>query len=172
MESVSQLSIESIRRFLPHRAPFLLVDRVLSVIPQGELADLGTSKVCGTKVTALKNFTYNEPFVPGHFPEYSIIPGVILLETLAQAASFAMYPFVKADPHSDQQKMECILIGVDGARFRKPVIPGDQLTIEAEVIKARGRFWTFLAKGLVDGNVVVEAEMLASVSVKREKEGT
>lgn len=165
-ESKYRLDIERIRRFLPHRAPFLLVDRVLDIAPKGahaSIRDVTPENVVGTRVTAIKNFTYNEPFVPGHFPNYSIVPGVILIETMAQAASFSIYPFLESDLENATKNFQCILIGVDNVRFRKPVIPGDTFKIEIEVTRCRGLLWGFKATGIVDGKTVAEAELLANL---------
>ncbi|MBU6376179.1 MAG: hypothetical protein KGQ59_09305, partial [Bdellovibrionales bacterium] len=156
------LDIEKIRAFLPHRSPFLLVDRILDIQPKGDLSrfDLsnGADKL-GTKVVGLKNFTFNEPFIPGHFPGYSIVPGVIQIETMAQVASFALYPFFEGHPEM-KRGFQCILVGVDAARFRRPVIPGDALRVEAELTKARGKIWGFHVEGFVDGQRAVEADIL------------
>src|ERR1700730_9418025 len=96
-ESQYRLNIDQIRTFLPHRAPFLLVDRVLEIHPNGDLNDFSPENMVGIKVVALKNYTYNEPYVMGHFPNFSIVPGVLLLETMAQAASFSIYPYMIKD---------------------------------------------------------------------------
>ena len=162
------LDIEKIRAFLPHRAPFLLVDRILEIHPKGDLAHFdinnGADKV-GTRVVGLKNYTFNEPFIPGHFPDYSIVPGVLQIETMAQVASFALYPFIESRFAELAGKFQTILVGVDGARFRKPVIPGDSLRVEAELTRCRGRMWGFNAAGFVDGQKVVEAELLANLGM-------
>ncbi|MFN7684694.1 MAG: 3-hydroxyacyl-ACP dehydratase FabZ [Oligoflexia bacterium] len=162
------LDIERVRSFLPHRAPFLLVDRILEIHPQGDLSQFdvanGSDKV-GTRVIGLKNYTYNEPFIPGHFPNYSIVPGVLQIEMMAQVASFAIYPFIESRFAEMAGKFQTILVGVDGARFRKPVIPGDSVRVEAELVKCRGKMWGFQAAGFVEGQKVVEAELLASLSV-------
>lgn len=161
------LDIEKIRAFLPHRAPFLLVDRILEIQPVGDLSKFdpmnGAEKV-GTRVIGIKNFSYNEPFIPGHFPSYSIVPGVIQIETMAQVASFALYPFLE-QRMEEARGFQCILVGVDGARFRKPVIPGDTLRVEAELTRAKSRIWGFHVEGFVDGQRVVEADVLANLSM-------
>ena len=161
------LDIEKIRGFLPHRAPFLLVDRILEIHPRGDSSKLDLAngaELVGTKVVGIKNFTYNEPFIPGHFPGYSIVPGVIQIEAMAQVASFALYPFLEGKPESERG-FQCILVGVDGVRFRKPVIPGDTLRVEAELTKARGKIWGFHVEGFVDGQRVVEADVLANLTL-------
>lgn len=156
------LGIEKVRAFLPHRYPFLFIDRVLEIHPTGDVDDFENDQKTGLKVVALKNFTYNEPFVPGHFPDFSVVPGVILIETMAQAASFSIYPYV-VDKNGNKKDFQVFLVGVDSARFRKPVVPGDTFKIESLVTKKRGRLWMFQCKGFVDGNLVAEAELMANL---------
>lgn len=182
------LQIEDIQQFLPHRAPFLLVDRILSItLPHPEL-DLGEPNVntqgmavimsnentVGTKVVGLKNVTFNEPFFPGHFPTMPIVPGVLVCEMMAQVASFSVYPFIRSTMnHSGPSRFSCILVGVDGARFRKPVIPGDQLKIETVVTKRRALLWGFSCKAYVDGQLAAEADIMANLIDRQtaQKEG-
>lgn len=159
---------QRVLNFLPHRYPFLFVDKVLEVRvpmgPKGELSQLGT------KVIGVKNATINEPYFAGHFPGMPITPGVILIETMAQVASFAMMPWLKTDADMRiQTNFELRLAGVDGTRFRRPVAPGDTLLITCEVTKHRGPLWGFRCKGEIDGHVAVEAEILASVSLEDKK---
>ena len=165
-ESRYRLNIEVIQKFLPHRAPFLLVDRILEIHPIGDLSDPSSDNKVGIKVVGLKNYTYNEPYIPGHFPGFSIVPGVLLIETMAQVASFTLYPYLEKSIDTLSRDFQCILVGVDSARFRKPVIPGDTLTVTTEVTKVRGRLWGFKCEGMVDGQKVVEAEVLANLMVK------
>lgn len=160
------LSIEQIRAYLPHRAPFLLVDRVISVITAtGEAAGKGplnSDTAVGIEVTAIKNVTYNEPHFTGHFPKYAIMPGVLIIEALAQTSSFTIYPFAN-DEVKAGKGIECILVGVDEARFRKPVVPGDVLTLKTKVTRCRGKIWNFDAEALVDGKRVAEAKLMANL---------
>lgn len=165
------LSIDQIRRFLPHRSPFLLVDRILEIHPMGDLDDLSSNQKQGIRVVGLKNVSYNEPFFQGHFPNFSIFPGVMLLETMAQVASFSIYPYMVKDLDRLARNFQCILVGVDGVRFRKPVFPGDSLRIETLVTKVRGRLWAFECKALVDGQRVAEAEILANLVPASEEIG-
>ena len=159
-------TIEEIRRFLPHRAPFLLVDRVLEVHPVGDLKDVTANDKVGIKVVAMKNYTYNEPFMQGHFPEFSIVPGVILIESMAQSASFSLYPYIKDRlGKTAGSPFSVALIGIDGTRFRKPVVPGDTVRMESVVTKKRGLLWMFESKAYVDGQLAVETELMASVTL-------
>jgi len=144
------INIEGILKFLPHRYPFLLVDRVLSLEP-------------GKTIVALKNVTVNEPFFQGHFPDVRIMPGVLIVEALAQAGGILVYHSIP-DPEN-----KLVLLGkIDNTRFRKPVIPGDQLRLEADLLKLKGKFLQMRGRALVDGEIVVEGDLLASIEDKRE----
>jgi 3-hydroxyacyl-[acyl-carrier-protein] dehydratase len=146
-----------------------MIDRVLEIHPTGDLGDLtpGASKE-GIRVVALKNVSYNEPCFAGHFPEFSIFPGVLIVEAMAQAASFSLYPYMEKDIDRLAREFQCILVGVDGARFRRPVIPGDQVRFESVVTKCRGRLWGFHVQASVEGQRVAEADILANLIVKSE----
>ena len=161
------LGIDQIRNYLPHRYPFLLVDRILDIIPQGDLSDLsfGSSKV-GVKVKGLKNISYGESCFQGHFPEFSIYPGVWITESMAQVASFSLYPYFERDLARVQRDFQCILLGVDAARFRRPVVPGDTMIIDTEVIKCRGKMWQFKVTAHVGNERVAEAELLANLMLR------
>jgi len=130
------MDIQKIRSLLPHRYPFLLVDRVLEVDP-------------GKRLLAIKNVTINEPFFEGHFPAKPVMPGVLLIEAMAQATGLL------AMESADVPK-EAIyyLVGVDKVRFKRPVVPGDQLHFEVEVLKRRREIWVFNAEAKVDGKTV------------------
>src|SRR5207248_3068818 len=108
----------------PHRHPFLMVDRILSIQPVGDLSNFAfdSSKV-GVKVSALKAVGFNEPWFQGHFPGFAIMPGVMILEAMAQAASFSIYPYMEDDISRISRQFEVILVGSDNVRFRKPVVP-------------------------------------------------
>ncbi len=164
------LGIDQIRRFLPHRAPFLLLDRVLEIHPVGDLADptSGPHKV-GVRVVAQKCVSYSDPVFQGHFPDFSILPGVLILEALAQTSSFSLYPYFAHDLDRIARDFQCILVGIDGARFRRPVVPGDVLRLETTVTKCRGRLWVFQGKASVDGQPAAEAEILANLELKGDK---
>ncbi len=163
MKKFGPFDSQQVRNYLPHRFPFLFVDRILDIqIPIG--AD-GKFQELGAKVIGLKNATINEPYFVGHFPEMPITPGVILIESMAQVASFAVLPWIKTDQNMKViSNLDLRLAAVDGARFRRPFVPGDSLTITVEVTKHRGPIWGFACKGEVDGQLVVECEILASVS--------
>ncbi|MFZ9596184.1 MAG: 3-hydroxyacyl-ACP dehydratase FabZ [Bdellovibrionia bacterium] len=163
MENSYSLNVNQIQRFLPHRSPFLLLDRVLEIHPVGSLDQPPPSASVGTRVVALKAVSMNEPYFQGHFPGFAIVPGVLIIETMAQAASFSLYPSMAQDLDRLAKNFQCILVGVDGARFRKPVVPGDCMRVEAEVIKNRGKIWSFACSVSVDGQKVAEAEILANI---------
>ena len=154
-----------VRNYLPHRYPFLFVDRILDL--QVPLDAEGKLLYLGTKVVGLKNATINEPYFMGHFPHLPITPGVIMIETMAQVCSFGVLPWIKTD---DQMRVvsrfDLRLAGVDNTRFRRPFVPGDSLKIQAEVIKHRGPIWAFRCTGEVDGQLVVESEIMASVTLE------
>ncbi|MBU0676160.1 MAG: 3-hydroxyacyl-ACP dehydratase FabZ [Proteobacteria bacterium] len=134
-----------ILKVLPHRYPFVMVDRIIEFDP-------------GKSIVGLKNVTFNEPFFQGHFPGVPIMPGVLILEGMAQAAAVLAY-------YSDPEKFGGKLMyfaGMDGVRFRQKVVPGDQLIFKIEVIKFKTRVFKLRAKALVENNLVAEAELLAS----------
>ena len=139
------MDIQQIMGFLPHRYPFLLVDRVLDIID-------------GERITALKNVTFNEPFFTGHFPGVPVMPGVLMVEAMAQAGGVLMFNSLE-----DKESKIAMLMGVDKCRFRKPVRPGDQMIIEVEVLRFRSRVGKMLGKTMVDGAVAAEAEITFSL---------
>ncbi|MBK7863045.1 MAG: 3-hydroxyacyl-ACP dehydratase FabZ [Archangiaceae bacterium] len=145
------MDVTEISNILPHRYPFLLVDRVLEFTP-------------GEKLVGYKNVTLNEPFFGGHFPGHPVMPGVLILEALAQACALLAYKTEKLDA----SKMVVYLMAIDGAKFRKPVVPGDRLTLTATVMKQKGQIWKQRGEATVDGVKVAEAEFLATV-VERAK---
>ncbi len=138
------IEIREIINILPHAYPFLLVDRIIEIEP-------------GKRIVGIKNVTYNEPFFPGHFPSRPIMPGVLVVEAMAQAAGVLAF---KSLPEQDQKK-PVYFLGIDHVRFRKPVVPGDQLRLEIEITKHRQSIWGFKGKALVEGKLVAEAELLA-----------
>lgn len=142
--------INQILQILPHRFPFLLIDRVIHMDPPP-----GPSWV-GRKIKVLKNVTFNEPFFTGHFPHRPIMPGVLIVEAMAQAAAYLGHRPVTPDT-----KMEVLIASIDKARFRKPVVPGDQLILTVECLKDRGSLYLFKAEAHVEGQLVAEAEMMA-----------
>jgi 3-hydroxyacyl-[acyl-carrier-protein] dehydratase len=146
------MDIIEIQKLLPHRYPFLLVDRVTEIEP-------------GKKLVGYKNVTANEEFFNGHFPGHPVMPGVLQIEALAQAAAILAYKSANLDP----KNYVVYLMSIDGAKFRKPVVPGDRLVLTAEVIRQKGQVWKQRGVATVDGAVVSEAEFLATVVEKKEE---
>lgn len=140
-----QLDIEKILEFLPHRYPFLLVDRVLELEK-------------GKSIIAIKNVTYNEPFFQGHFPVKKVMPGVLIIESVAQAGGILLYHSIP-----DPENVLVFLSAIHNAKFRKPVIPGDQLRLEAELTKLRKKVAYLKGKVYVDGEIVAEGEIMAAL---------
>jgi len=164
------ISGEAIRKFLPHRYPFLLVDRVLSIEPKGSFSSAnGTPDKIGTRIVAQKNVSFNEPMFQGHFPNFAIFPGVLTIEAMAQTASFATYPFIVDDAEQMARGFSVILLGVDEVRFRKAIAPGDVMIIEAVIEKCRGAIWGFQCNVKVDGAKVAEAKILAHMTLEGQK---
>ena len=145
------MDIAAITALLPHRYPFLLVDRVV------EIGD--------DKIVALKNVTINEPFFPGHFPGHPIMPGVLLIEAMAQAGGILALRTLEA---AGQKPSDHVIyfMAIDKAKFRKPVVPGDQVRIEVVPLRKGGAIWKMAGKAIVDGAVAAEAEFLATVAKK------
>jgi beta-hydroxyacyl-ACP dehydratase FabZ len=139
------LDVQQILDLLPHRYPFLLVDRVVEM--------QGTEKI-----VALKNVTFNEPFFQGHFPGRPVMPGVLIVEAMAQAGGLLLM-----DQIPDRESKLVYFMGIDNVRFRKPVLPGDQLLMEVEMLQLRGKVAKMKGTARVDGKVVAEAEMLAGL---------
>ncbi len=161
--NVRNLGPKEIMAALPHRYPFLLVDRILGVT-LGE----NQSRV-GTIVKAMKNVTFNEMQFMGHFPENPIFPGVLTLEAIAQAGAFAAFPFVAMENGGKLPAVQLALAGFDGARFRRPIVPGDRMDITIEVKSNRGPLWTLMGTVDVDGKRAAEADIMAILSVVGEK---
>ena len=139
-----QLDIQGILRQLPHRYPFLLVDRVLECRP-------------GESIRALKNVTYNEPFFPGHFPGRPVMPGVMIIEALAQAAGILCFVTINVIP---DHRTRFYFVVIDKARFRRPVVPGDQLLLTAQVERSLKGIWRFTTAALVEGQEAARADMM------------
>ena len=146
MSEALQLDMPAILERLPHRYPFLLVDRVLE-LHRGE------------SIRALKNVTYNEPFVPGHFPGRPVMPGVMIIEALAQAAGILC--FVTGDVIPDHTT-RFYFVGIDNARFRRPVVPGDQLLLTAQLERSLRGIWRFQTVALVGDQEVAHAQMMVA----------
>ena len=148
MESdIQTIDIKEIIRLLPHRYPFLLVDRILEGNKMKNLV-------------GLKNVTINEPFFQGHFPSEPIMPGVLILEGMAQAGGILAFYSM---PEMVEKKL-VYFAGIDKVKFRRPVVPGDQLIYEVEVIKQKGKIWKMAAKAKVDDKLAAEAELMAALA--------
>jgi len=147
------MDIQKIMDFLPHRYPFLLIDRVI------EMEE-------GKRVTALKNVTINEPFFTGHFPGVPVMPGVLMVEAMAQAGGVLLFSSLE-----DKESSIAMLLGVDKCRWRRPVRPGDQLVIEVDVLRLKARVGKMAAKALVNGAVAAEAEITFSLVKKSDLTG-
>lgn len=145
--------IEDIQGFLPHRYPFLLVDRVLEM-------------EVGKSITALKNVTVNEAFFQGHFPKFKLMPGVLIVEAIAQAGGILLYHSIP----NPQDKI-VVLSKIVNTKFRKPVVPGDQLRLTAQILKLRNRICHLAGQASVDGDVAVEGELMATVLTLEEMNG-
>jgi 3-hydroxyacyl-[acyl-carrier-protein] dehydratase len=144
---MTPVDIRGILEYLPHRYPFLLVDRVLELEP-------------GKRIVALKNVTINEPYFVGHFPHVPVMPGVLMIEALAQAAG--ILSFATANRRSDPTSLY-YFVGIDGARFKRPVGPGDQLRLEVEILRVARSIWKYGARATVDGAVAAEAELMCTL---------
>ena len=141
--------IQSIVSFLPHRYPFLLIDRVIKLIP-------------GAEIVALKNVTINEPFFQGHFPANPIMPGVLIVEAMAQAGGVLAIESLPKEKHGQP----VYFMGMDKVRFRKPVVPGDQIIFEVKILKMRSNAAKIAGKATVDDVLAAEAELMASFGDK------
>jgi 3-hydroxyacyl-[acyl-carrier-protein] dehydratase len=141
------MDIHQILKQLPHRYPILLVDRVLELEK-------------GKRIKAIKNVSINEPFFLGHFPHRPVMPGVLMLEALAQAAALLAFDTLGVVP---DDKTVYYFAGIDGARFKRPVEPGDQLVLDVELDRAKAGIFKFNAKALVDGQIAVEAQLMCTM---------
>ena len=143
---MSSMDIYEILEHLPHRYPFLLIDRVLECEP-------------GKSLVGIKNVSHNEPYFPGHFPQRPVMPGVLILEALAQATGILAFRTLERVPDDNSLYY---FVGVDKARFKQPVEPGDQLRLEVEFVKEKRGIWKFNGEALVDGKVVCSAELMCA----------
>lgn len=141
-----QMNIHEILETLPHRYPFLLVDRVLSMDP-------------GKEIVALKNVTINEPFFPGHYPHHPVMPGVLIIEAMAQVAALLSFKSMVTDT---EKKSVYYFAGIDGARFKRPVTAGDQIIFKVTLLRSMRGLFKFKAIAEVDGQLVAEAELMCT----------
>ncbi len=144
---MKSLDINQIKQYLPHRYPLLLVDRVIDW-------------ESGQRITTIKNVTINEEFFNGHFPNKPVMPGVLMIEALAQSA--ALLAFLTMGQKPDDNAV-VYFVGIDGARFKRPVEPGDQLVMEVEILRQSRGIWKFSGKASVDGQLAVEAELMCTM---------
>ena len=140
------MDIHEILQCLPHRYPFLLIDRVVEVVP-------------GKSIHAYKNITINEPFFVGHFPHHPVMPGVLIMEALAQAAGILSF---KTEDKKPTQSDVFYFAGIDEARFKRPVMPGDQLHLHVEIERQMRGVWKFKAEARVDGQLAAEARLMCA----------
>jgi beta-hydroxyacyl-ACP dehydratase FabZ len=145
------LDINEIRAILPHRYPFLLVDRIVEMESE--------------RIVGIKNVTLNEPFFAGHFPDFPVMPGVLIVEAMAQAAGVLV---LKNMPDRDNKLV--LLVAIENARFRRPVVPGDTLRLEMQVIKRKASVAKMAGRATVDGQLVAEAEVMCKLADKEEKQ--
>ena len=141
------IDINEIKQYIPHRYPFLLVDRI-------------TELEIGKRVVGLKNVTVNEPFFPGHFPHHPVMPGVLIIEAMAQTAAVLAF---KTDGSVPDDDSTVYFASVDNVRFKRPVVPGDQLVMEAEIVRKMRNIWKFKAVARVDGELATEAEFMCAI---------
>ncbi|MEI8362791.1 MAG: 3-hydroxyacyl-ACP dehydratase FabZ [Betaproteobacteria bacterium] len=150
----TSMDIHEILDHLPHRYPFVLIDRVLSM----EL---------GKEITAIKNVTINEPFFPGHFPHHPVMPGVLIVEAMAQAAAVLSFKTMNVKPSDDSVYY---FAGIDQARFKKPVSPGDQIVLNVKIDRILKGIWKYSGVARVDGVIVAEAQMMCILKAIDKKE--
>ena len=151
MTEAVQLDMQAILVRLPHRYPFLLVDRVLELLP-------------GESIRAVKNVTYNEPFFPGHFPGRPVMPGVMIIEALAQAAGILCFVTTNVIPDHNTR---FYFVGIDAARFRRPVVPGDQLLLTVQLERSLKGIWRFSTVALVGDEEAAHAQMMLAPGTGR-----
>lgn len=144
---MSQMNIVEIMKYLPHRYPFLLVDRVLECVP-------------GESVVAIKNVTINEPFFVGHFPHHPVMPGVLIIEAMAQAAGILAFRTLERPPGDD---MVIYFVGMDEVRFKRPVVPGDTLTFKVRLIKTKRMISWFETEAFVGDQLAAEAKLMCTL---------
>ena len=144
---LNMMKINEIIEYLPHRYPFLLIDRVLEIEE-------------GKRIVALKNVTMNEPFFPGHFPHHPVMPGVLIVEAMAQAAAVLSFKSMGVKP---DENSVVYFAGIDAVRFKRPVAPGDQLIFEVEITQSKRNIYKYKGVARVDGEVATEAELMCAL---------
>lgn len=147
----TELNINDIRSLIPHRYPMLLVDKIIEIVP---------AESC----VGIKNVTFNEPFFQGHFPSEPVMPGVLIVEALAQTAGALV---VATSPKKDGCDVSVYFMSIESARFRRPVVPGDQLKMLVKKVQSRNNVWKFTGQALVDGKVCAEATYTAMIVDKK-----
>lgn len=146
------MDIHAILKCLPHRYPFLMIDRVSEVVP-------------GSHIRALKNVSMNEPFFPGHYPHHPVMPGVLIIEAMAQAAAILSF---KTHGSSADDDSVYYFVGIDDARFKRPVMPGDQLILSASLEMNKRGLWKFSCNAMVDGQIAAEAKIMCTIKAINE----
>ena len=149
MSNAPDMDVYEVMKHLPHRYPFLLIDRVLECVP-------------GQSVVAIKNVTINEPYFPGHFPQRPVMPGVMIMEAMAQASGMLAY---RTDPTLEEPGSLYFFVGMDKVRFKRQVEPGDQLRFEVDLVRTKRSIWMFSGKALVDGQVAASGDLMMTVRV-------
>jgi len=147
------MDIQKIMQCLPHRYPFLLLDKVIEIIP-------------GESLVAIKNVTVNEPFFTGHFPGQPVMPGVLILEALAQACGVLSYQIVTAEMNKTSDDYLYLFAGIDSARFKRIVVPGDQLRLSIKLERRKQVIWKFIGEATVDGELACSAELITAMKEK------
>lgn len=144
------MDIEQVMQYLPHRYPFLLIDRV-------------TELELGKTITAIKNVTINEPFFPGHFPGHPVMPGVLIVEAMAQVAALLSFKSMGVKP---DENSVVLFAGIDNVRFKRQVVPGDQLVFEVEILQSKRNIYKYKGIARVDGQLATEAELMCALKTK------
>lgn len=170
--NIQSLDIDQVMAVLPHKYPFLFIDRICELtsgapLSMGMSPDQLDKAKAGSRVRALKNVTINESQFVGHFPNRPVLPGVLSLEAMAQAAGFVSMPFFYVEFKGAIPRIDVALISCDGARFRRPIRPGDQMDIHVRVKSTRSGFWSFIGEIFVESKLAAEAEFMAQVSIKK-----
>ena len=142
---MQELNIDEVLKYLPHRYPFLLIDRVSEYEP-------------GIRLKAIKNVTYNEPYFQGHFPVKPVFPGVLIIEAIAQATAILSFRSQGGYPAEDELYL---LVGIDNARFKRQVVPGDQLVIDVSIVRGKRGFWRYQCEARVGGELACSANLMA-----------